>query len=164
MRARLSISDTTTPLVSPALAPEVVIDPSIDPWLSKDSPELRRLISLGMACFGLWFFFNWGAPALSWAFPDAGTVRKTELQAATHSEEFVAQAHSYWVLGQWYDMPLPASAGGGIAHARYRGNVHTAQNLPSLPAIGDMYYCLGDGNCWIWMVAPGATVPSWVDP
>jgi hypothetical protein len=158
MRARVSVSDTTTPLVGwdkQALSPSEV----------PDNPALRRLITLWSACVGGWIFFTLGLPALAFLFPSeqASFAPKPE----TGPVRFNPSLAELLLPGELVTLPVrvgtdPEGHPSFYAHATYKGSVPDKDHLPLHPAIGDMYSV---GNlCWLWMVPNGANAPTWVDP
>jgi hypothetical protein len=62
------------------------------------------------------------------------------------------------VVGQWYKETWPD---GTHVRAHYRGGLAPGQKVASLE-LGDEYTY--EANHWIWLVAPGTSLPQWVDP
>jgi hypothetical protein len=103
----------------------------------------------------LWAFFNFALPALAWAFPSQGQNLKAEVALLN---DYQTQ-HAYDSLQ--YSSALPD---GRQVPTQYRGSVKRLDQLPPRPHLGDIYYCVSDGNYWVWFTAIGAKEPSWIDP
>jgi hypothetical protein len=167
MRARVSVSETTTPLAAPSWAPEVVIDPTVDPWAVKDSPALRRLVSVGLLLGLLWAVYSL-APWVGKLFPSADQVLHQEIVAARNPEPapeplvLRAQPAKSPSVGDSGFALLPD---GQRVMTTFKGYAMRFSDLPPYPTPGDMYVVAeGPGAFWIWATPAGFSHPAWVDP
>jgi hypothetical protein len=141
---------------------------------SKDSPALKRLISLGLGALSLWLLVSVLASAWPALFPGPAQVLKAETARAINPtpapraialEPSAPRALPVYHLGDWFRVRLPD---GRELWAIERGAVPTFGSLPLHPALGDHYTVTeggaAQGVSWLWYTPLGWNHPAWIDP